>query len=206
MGARTSVTRFDLIALGIMAVSGLIGFARGALRELATVIAFFAAVVIALTTLRYSGPQMRHWVHPGWVANVAALLAVFMLSYIAVRLIGTSLARSLHDVHALHGLDRVAGLGIGLVRGFVILGAFQLVINAATPRDRMPRWISHAALYPAADDSAQALKALEPAGLAIVGKLAPALKQAVGQDDDDKGSDRRSAPRKTPRAALEGQP
>jgi membrane protein required for colicin V production len=183
------VTQFDLIALAILALSGLIGFARGALRELVTVIAFVLAVAIGLLALRFTGPLARHWLHPAWVGNVVALLAGFLVSYIAIRIAGAGLTRSIHDVGALGMIDRVAGVGIGLIRGFVILGVFQMVFSAATPRERMPTWISHAALYPAAADSAQALKALEPEGLALAGKLAPTLKKAVaddGQDDGDK--------------------
>ena len=182
------MTQFDLIALAILAISGLIGFARGALRELITMVAFVLAVAIALFALRFTGPAARHWLHPSWVGNVAALLAGFLVSYIAIRVIGAGITRKVHDVGALGGIDRVAGIGIGLIRGFVILGVFQMVFSAATPRERMPTWISHAALYPAAADSAEALKALEPGGLALAGKLAPTLKQAVtesGQDDGD---------------------
>ncbi|MGZ3275622.1 MAG: CvpA family protein [Caulobacteraceae bacterium] len=182
------MTQFDLIAIAILAVSGLIGFARGALRELITVIAFVLAVGVALLSLRLTGSLARHWLHPAWVGNVAALLAGFLVSYIAIRIAGAGLTRSVHDVGVLGGVDRVAGLGIGLIRGFVILGVFQMVFSAATPRERMPTWISHAALYPAAADTAKALKALEPGGLALAGKLAPTLKEAVTDDgeDDDK--------------------
>lgn len=183
------MTQFDLIAILILAVSALIGFARGAMRELTTIVAFALAVAIALLSLRVTGPLARHWLHPAWVGNVAALLTGFLVSYMAIRIVGAGLARNLHEVHALGGIDRVVGLGIGLIRGFVILGVFQMVFSAATPRERMPRWISQAALYPAASDSAAALKALEPGGLALAGRLAPALKQAVvddGQDEDDK--------------------
>jgi membrane protein required for colicin V production len=188
------VTQFDLIALAILAVSGLIGFARGALRELTTVIAFVLAVAIALLALRFTGPVARHWLHPAWIGNVAALLVGFSLSYMAIRLAGAGITHRVHDVEALGGLDRVIGLGIGLVRGFVILGVFQMVFTAATPRERMPHWISHAALYPAATDSAKALKALEPQGLKVAGKLAPALKQAVSEDGaSDKGPDKSGA-------------
>ena len=181
------MTQFDLIALAILALSGLIGFARGALRELTTVVAFVLAVAIALFALRFTGPLARHWLHPSWVGNVAALLAGFLVSYIAIRIAGAGLARKVHQVESLGGLDRAAGLGIGLVRGFMILGVFQMVFSAATPRERMPPWISHAALYPAAADTAQALKALEPGGLALAGKLAPTLKQAVADDGQDDG-------------------
>jgi membrane protein required for colicin V production len=180
------VTQFDLIALLILAASGLIGFARGALRELTTLIAFVAAVAIALFALRFTGPIGRHWVHPAWLGNAVALLLGFLVSYIAVRMVGAGVSRSVHDVHALGGLDRVAGLGIGLVRGFVVLGVFQLVFAAATPPERMPKWISHAALYPAAADSGRALKALEPKGLAVASKLAPTLKQAVTDGGSEK--------------------
>ena len=179
------MTQFDLIAVLILAVSGLIGFARGAVRELTTVVAFVAAVAIALLSLRLTGGLARHWLHPAWVANVVALLVGFLVSYMAIRIIGAGLTRSVHEVHALGGIDRVVGLGIGLIRGFVLLGVFQMVFSAATPRERMPQWISHAALYPAAIDSAQALKSLEPAGQALAGKLAPTLKQAVADSDDE---------------------
>ena len=183
------MTQFDLIAIALLAVSGLIGFARGALRELITVIAFVLAVAIALLSLRLTGTLARHWLHPAWIGNVAALLAGFLVSYIAIRIAGAGLTRGIHDVGVLGGIDRVAGLGIGLIRGFVILGVFQMVFSAATPRERMPIWISDAALYPLAADTAKALKALEPGGLALAGKLAPTLKQAVTDDgkDDDKG-------------------
>ena len=179
------MTQFDLIAILILAVSGLIGFARGALRELTTIVAFVAAVAIALVSLRLTGGLARHWLHPAWVANVVALLAGFLVSYMAIRIIGAGLTRSVHEVHALGGIDRVVGLGIGLIRGFVLLGVFQMVFSAATPRERMPQWISHATLYPAAIDSAKALKSLEPAGQALAGKLAPTLKQAVADSDDE---------------------
>ncbi len=185
-GTEADVTQFDLIALLILAASGLIGFARGALRELSTVVAFLAAAAIALYALRFTGPLGRHYLHPAWLGNGAAILLGFLVSYIAIRMTGAALAKSVHGVQALGGLDRVAGLGIGLIRGFVVLGVFQLVFAAATPPERMPNWISHAALYPAAIDSGQVLKALEPEGLAVAGKLAPSLQKAVSDGGSDK--------------------
>lgn len=185
------VTQFDLIAIAVLAISGLIGFARGALRELTTVVAFVAAALLSLLVLRLSGGLMRHWLHPAWVGNVTALLAGFVIAYMAIRLIGAAITRKAHEIGGLGQLDRVLGLGIGLARGFVLLGLFQLVFTAATPREKMPHWISDAALYPAATDSAAALKALEPEGLAVAGKLAPALKQAVADGANDRTSGQR---------------
>ena len=187
------MTQFDIIALIILAISGLMGFVRGATRELITVVAFVLAVLAALFALRFAGPLARHSIHPAWLANTAALIIVFVIAYIVVRMLGAGLHRSIHDVHALGGLDRLAGLAIGLVRGFVILGVFQLVFNAATPPERMPHWISHAALYPIATDSARVLRALAPQGSAVAGRLAPTLQSAV---TDSGSSDSRADERK----------
>ena len=187
------MTQFDIIALIILAISGLMGFVRGATRELITVVAFVLAVLAALFALRFAGPLARHSIHPAWLANTAALIIVFVIAYIVVRMLGAGQHRSIHDVHALGGLDRLAGLAIGLVRGFVILGVFQLVFNAATPPERMPHWISHAALYPIATDSARVLRALAPQGSAVAGRLAPTLQSAV---TDSGSSDSRADERK----------
>ena len=68
-----------------------------------------------------------------------------------------------------------------------------LVFNAATPPERMPHWISHAALYPIATDSARVLRALAPQGSAVAGRLAPTLQSAV---TDSGSSDSRADERK----------
>lgn len=183
------MTQFDVIAMLILGASGLIGLSRGALREITTMIAFGLAVVIALASLRVTGPLARHWLHPAWLGNVAALVAGFLASYLAIRLIGAAMSHGVHDVPVLGTTDRIAGLGIGLLRGFVLLGVFQMVFAAATPRERMPHWISNAVLYPAASRSAAVLRSLEPGGLALVGRLAPALKQAVADGGENSRTD-----------------
>lgn len=173
------MTLFDLIAVLILGISALVGFSRGATREMMTVIAFILAVLISVFALRFSGPVFRHAVHPDWLGNALAIIVVFIAAYIVVRLIGSALTRGIHSTETLGSADRVIGVGFGLVRGLVLLGVFYLVFNAATPPERVPRWISGAALYPLAGASAQVMTALAPQGSAVAGKVAPALEKAV---------------------------
>jgi membrane protein required for colicin V production len=63
---------------------------------------------------------------------------------------------------------------------------FYLVFNAATPPERVPRWISHAALYPLAKLSATGLRALAPEGSAVADRLGPSLEKAVREGAGDK--------------------
>ena len=178
-GAALIVSQFDLIVILLLAVSGLIGCLRGAVREIMTVFAFVVAVLAALFSLRISGPILGHWLHTPWMANIVAGLVVFVAVYLAARILG---ARLVHDVRRLDNLsllDRVVGLGFGLIRGLVLIGLFQLAFHAITPADRMPNWIAQAKLYPLAVDCGQALRALAPQGSAVAAKLTPTLEHAV---------------------------
>ena len=144
------MTGFDFIAGGVLLVSGLLGFLRGATRELTTVIAFIAAVAAAIFGLRISAPLARHFIHTPWLANVAAVLVVFIIVYIIVRLIGGRLTRGVRQT-GLSSLDRALGFAIGLARGVVAVGVIVLLIRAATPPERMPAWFTHARTYPVAN-------------------------------------------------------
>jgi membrane protein required for colicin V production len=180
------VTLFDLIALCIILGSALIGFVRGAIREVMTILAFFLAALIAIFALRFTGPLGRKLIDPDWAATALAVVLSFVLAYIALRLSGSYLTKKVHDIETLGALDRSVGVGFGLLRALVLLGVFYLVFNAATPPERVPRWISHAALYPLAKLSATGLRALAPEGSAVADRLGPSLEKAVREGAGDK--------------------
>jgi len=179
------VTLFDLIAILILGVSALVGFVRGATREMMTVVAFILAILIAIFALRFVGPIFRHAIHPDWLGNTAAIVVIFIAAYILIRTLGAALTRGIHKTQALGTADRIIGVGFGLVRAMVLLGVFFLVFSAATPAERVPHWISGAVLYPLAQGSAKVLAALAPQGSAMAGKVAPVLEDAVREGAHD---------------------
>jgi membrane protein required for colicin V production len=190
------LTLFDLIALGLLSISAGVGFFRGAVREMATVLALLVAGAAALWGLRFSGPVLRGFVEPAWAANVAAILLVFVIVYVALRLIGGSMADRVQATDVLGFLDRLIGAGFGLLRSLVVLGAFSLAFNAATPPDRMPQWIAGAALYPLTKAAGEVLKALAPKGMDVADRLRPAIADAVrdgaGDPPSEEGYDQRA--------------
>ncbi|HWD68378.1 MAG TPA: CvpA family protein [Caulobacteraceae bacterium] len=182
------MTGFDILAGAILLVSGLIGFARGATRELVTLTAFVAGVAIAIFGLRFSAPIAGHFIHILWLARVAALVIVFVAVYIAVRLAGGALNRGVRRT-ALSGLDRALGFAIGFARGAVVVAIIALAIRAATPRERMPHWYTQALIYPEASAGAQALRALAPKGMAFMRRAAPVVENAMTDENTVTGND-----------------
>lgn len=173
------MTQFDLAVLVLLGVSAAVGFARGAAREIAALVALVAAAAAAIFTLTPAARLMRHIVHTEWLAAACALVVVFLATYMALRLAGAAVTRRIQETRFIGALDRSAGLAIGLARGLIVLGALNLMFNAATPQDLRPHWIVGARSWPLAQNMGKLLKALAPKGLDIAGRLKPAFTRAV---------------------------
>jgi membrane protein required for colicin V production len=179
------LTLFDIIALAVLGVSALVGIVRGALREITTVVALIAAGFAAVFALRFVGPMARAALHPAWLGNTAALLIIFMVVYVVLRIIGASLVRGLHQTSALGAVDRLVGGGLGLLRGLILLGVAYMAIHLAPPAAGLPGWITSAKLYPLSAKCAQVIRTVAPKGSQIAHRLTPEIEKAVKSDDGD---------------------
>ncbi len=173
------LTQFDLIVAILLLISAGVGFARGAVREVAAMVALLAAAFLAIYGLPSIVPFALHFIHTRWLAALASLAGVFLITYALLRLIGAGIARQVQQTHVLGTLDRTAGLGIGAVRGLVVLGGLYLMFNAATPEDLRPHWITGSASWPVARSMGALMSDLAPKGLDLAGRLKPALDRAV---------------------------
>lgn len=173
------MTLFDAIAAIILLVSALIGFSRGALREMITVGAFIVSAFAAAFLLPTTGPLARAVIHPTWAATAVALIAVFLIVFIVLRILAGMAVARLHTQPVLGAADRAIGVGFGILRALVFLGLFYLVFNAATPREWTPDWISKAKLYPLARASARVIQAVAPKGMKAAGRYGPMFQNAV---------------------------
>lgn len=193
------MTAFDLAALLILVVSALIGFSRGAVRELVTVFAFTLAAVIALYALPVSAPLMRHVMHPAWAGAAAAVILVFVIGYVALRVLGAAITTHLH-ASSFGVINRGLGGVFGAVRALVVLGAFALVFSAVTPQTMQPRWIVGGFTWPISKMSGRALAMFAPKGAGLVGGLSHGVgdnvkKSFSASDDETTNSTETSADR-----------
>ncbi|OXE35867.1 MAG: colicin V production protein [Phenylobacterium zucineum] len=173
------MTAFDIIVLGVLMVSAAIGFYQGAVREMVSSVSFLAAAVAAVYGLRFSAPLLQGIIHPDWLGTACALILTFIAVFTVLRLLGASLSQSIHDMPGLGALDRSVGLGFGLLRAFIFLGACNLAFNAATPAGLRPSWLAQSKLYPLTEMAGAVLKTLAPQGMDAAGRMAPALKQTI---------------------------
>ena len=189
------MTLFDIVALGVLILSGFAGWVRGGVREMVSVVSLTLALVIAAYSLPWSGPVFRLIIHPAWAGSAATVVAVFVAAFILIRLGGNLLSQSLERSTALDSANRMIGLGFGLFRAMVFLGLFALLFNAVTPSDLRPSWITGAKLYPAARMASVVIQALAPKGIALTHGLSDDITGRVkrGVFEDGAGASPSSA-------------
>ncbi len=174
------MTLFDLIAIAVIGVSALIGFSRGAVRELVGLFAFVVSAAGALFLLPWTGALARQLASGALASTALAVLGGFALVYLVFKMLGHVLASRIHQQPLLGGADRSLGLGVGAARALFMLGLFALVFDHATPESMRPRWVTEAFLYPLADASGRMLGHFAPSGLQAAGQFGPLLKSVVG--------------------------
>ena len=175
------MTGFDVIAILVILASAAAGWVRGGTREVITLLSFVLAAFIALVALPLTAPLGRALVDPGWAGTIAAAVASFLLIYFGIRIFGSILSKRAQAHPQLGGIDRIVGIFVGAARSLVLLGAIHLVIVAAMPGERTPRWLSEAALRPVTAGAARVIQIVLPGIGRGADALAPVVTSSVNE-------------------------
>ncbi|MFZ1104724.1 MAG: CvpA family protein [Hyphomicrobiaceae bacterium] len=119
----------DLLLILVVAISGLVAMYRGFVREVLSILSWAAAAVAAVYVVFYqsgwsdalaaaiqSQPTEIHRT----VAKFAIGAAVFLVVLIIVHLITSHISEMVLDSRV-GAIDRLLGLGFGMVRGFILV-------------------------------------------------------------------------------------
>ena len=128
----------DYIILGTIALSALVGVARGLIREVLSLGTWVAALAIAWFFHQELADLLSGQLAHPLVRKGAAFIALVLLVLIAGAILGTVLT-ALIDTVGLTGVDRLLGMAFGGARG-VVLVAMAVYLAALTPAPSDPVW------------------------------------------------------------------
>jgi membrane protein required for colicin V production len=175
------MTGFDIVILLVVAISALLAFARGFVREALSMAAMFIAILAVLWGFPMLRMPMRDMIETGWIADAVTIGTIFILVYIAVRVATGRIHEWVHDSEPLGILDRTAGLLFGVARGFVLMAVAALVVTSVAPPSMLPKTLKEAKFYPVVMLTADALKHLAPQAGQAATNMARSAKSA-GED------------------------
>jgi len=169
------MTGFDAFAILVILASAAAGWVRGGTRELITLLSFVLAAFLALVALPLTAPIGRALINPDWAGSIFAAIASFLLVYFGIRIFGSILSKRAQAHPTLGGIDRLFGILVGSGRALVLLGAIHLVVVAAMPGERTPKWLSEATLRPVSAGAARVIQFILPG----IGRGADAISPIV---------------------------
>lgn len=132
------MTATDLLLLGVIGVSMLFGLMRGFIGVLASLVAWLLAGWASF----HFGAQVALLLAGGGTPSAGQLFAGYGLSFLCVLLfvgvVGWLVRKLVHAI-GLSGMDRLLGLGLGLVRGGFVACMLVLMMGF-TGMPREPGW------------------------------------------------------------------
>lgn len=131
------MTWVDLAVLGVLAISALLAFMRGLVREVLGIGAWIGAIFVAIEAMPTARNIARQWItEPVWV-DPAAFLSVFLVTLIVLSIVAR-LIGGLVRGSVLGGVDRTLGLVFGLARGAALVILAYILAGLVEPMDRWP--------------------------------------------------------------------
>jgi len=156
------MTWFDLAMLGVLALSALLAFFRGFVREVLGVGAWVGAILVSFWFYPFVAPKFEQWISAKELADPAAIAVIFVIALIVLSVI-SSWVGALVRGSALGGVDRTLGLVFGLGRGAVVLIFCYVAAGLVTTPQDWPEPIRDARLLPYVYEGAEQVVALLPA-------------------------------------------
>jgi membrane protein required for colicin V production len=163
------MTWVDLAVLGVLAVSALLAFMRGFVREVLGIGAWVGAAATAVWGFSAARPTVEHFLGgaDSWIVDAATASVLFVGALIILLLVAHWVG-ALTRGSVLGGLDRTLGLLFGLVRGAALVIVAYIVVGLVKPTEQWPDVVRKAvALDFVYNGAVWASEHLVPAGLHV---------------------------------------
>jgi membrane protein required for colicin V production len=163
------MTWVDLAVLGVLAISALLAFMRGLVREVLGIGAWAGAVAAAVEGLPLVRPMVRNWIGASPWVDPVSFVGVFVITLIILSLIARAIGRSVRG-SALGGVDRTLGLVFGLARGAALVMVAYLIGGMLVSPQQWPEPVQRALFLPVVCVASHDAVSLLPADKDAVGK------------------------------------
>ncbi len=148
------MTALDVFVFMLLIGGGAVGFVRGFVHEVVSLLAWIVAIAILklFHNQLWSGLESSFHTSPA-AGAVLAFAILFVPSFLLVKLVARSVGGRTRRHSVLGPIDRVLGGGFGLLKGLLAATLFFLLANLATdmvygPQADRPHWMTKSMTYP----------------------------------------------------------
>ncbi len=174
----------DYIILGVVVVSALIGLSRGLIKEVLSITGWTLATISVIYMLPHLMPFMQKIVENGILAGVLTSLLIFVVFFI-IWVCSTGEIVGKIRTSKLNGLDRFLGLFFGIMRAFLLVVLFNIMVGWIIPEDKQEDFLKESKYYKLAGSFAKPLEEMIPQEtLDMIKKQADIVNQKVSNEEE----------------------
>lgn len=170
-------TLFDAVVAAVVALSALVGLARGAVAEILGLASWIGAAVAAYLARPHATPLVREAVGNEALAELLAVAGVFLVALVAIKVVAGMIRRGVEG-SALAPADRLLGLAFGVARGAALVVVGYLIASQFVRAEAQPAWVREARLIEPVERGAAALERYLPASEGLGDALPGAAERA----------------------------
>lgn len=155
------LNNLDIIILAVVLISGLIALSRGLIKEVLSIIGWVSVTVLIIYLLPVLMPFAKNFVKNGYMAGILTSLVIFTLFSI-IWIYTTAHITTKIRTSKLSGLDRTLGLFFGIMRAFLLVILFNILVNWMIPEDKQTEILTESKYFQAAGKFAKPVEEMIP--------------------------------------------
>lgn len=157
-----NLNNLDIIILAIVAISALIALNRGLMKEVLSIVGWVLVTFLIIWLLPICLPLAQYFISSNWVAGVVTALIIFIIFSI-VWIYSTAGLTTKIRTSKLNGLDRMLGLFFGIMRAFLLIILFNIMVSWIIPADKQSDILTDSRYFQLAGKFAKPVEELIPA-------------------------------------------
>ena len=176
------LNNLDVAILIVVGISALIALSRGLMKEVLSIVGWVLGCVAIIYLLPVFNPFMMKFIANGTVAGILTSLIILIVFMVCWILMTSKLVGKIRT-SKLSGLDRMLGLFFGIVRAFLLIILFYILVSWIVPPEKQSPIFKDSKYFNLAGSFAQPIENLIPE--ATLDKIKDKTQNSAFFKDDD---------------------
>ena len=158
------MNNLDIFILIIVLISGLIALNRGLIKDVLSIIGWMLSVVAIVTLLPIVQPLVQNFAQGDTFSLVVSAILILIVFFIIWIIITSQIIDKIRS-SKLSAIDRILGLFFGIVRAWILIILFNILVGWVMTPDEQPQVMKESKYFQMAGDFAEPVEKLLPKDL-----------------------------------------
>lgn len=155
------LNNLDIIILIVIGISALIALSRGLVKEVLSIVGWVLGTMAVIYLLPVVMPFAKTHIANGYIAGAVSSICILVLFFVLWIYLTAGIIGKIRT-SKLNGMDRMLGLFFGIIRAFLLIVLFNILVNWTIPAENQSEALTESKYFKIAGNFAKPLQDLIP--------------------------------------------